>query len=81
MLQRRVTMDHADGSFRHHSDSTSDLTEVIRLFLNDWGLQKLPDWAGWPIGVSKIVDSLIIPSFPNPGMLHSRFQERKYPAN
>jgi hypothetical protein len=34
-------------SFKHYSYATPDTGEVIELFLQYWGHQKLPDWSEW----------------------------------
>ncbi|WP_246608314.1 hypothetical protein [Paenibacillus agaridevorans] len=36
-----------DGTFKHYGYSTVDSNEVIRMFLQYWGEQKLPDWSNW----------------------------------
>lgn len=42
-----LRLDNPDGSFKHYSYSTTDIGGVITMFLEYWGLQKLPDWTGW----------------------------------
>ncbi|MDI4645193.1 hypothetical protein [Cohnella hashimotonis] len=42
-----LRLEHADGAFRHYSYSTTDKNEVIRMCLDYWGMQKLPDLKVW----------------------------------
>lgn len=42
-----LRLDYADQSFKHYSYQTTDRSQVIRMFLDYWGLQKLPDWTSW----------------------------------
>ncbi|WP_240419531.1 hypothetical protein [Paenibacillus periandrae] len=42
-----LRLNYADQSFKHYSYQTPDKGQVIRMFLNYWGLQKLPDWTHW----------------------------------
>ncbi|SFF28919.1 hypothetical protein SAMN04487969_12348 [Paenibacillus algorifonticola] len=38
---------YADESFKHYDYKTTDKGEVIRMFLEYWGAQKLPDLSQW----------------------------------
>ncbi|MFC3804329.1 hypothetical protein [Cohnella sp. GCM10012308] len=42
-----LRLEHADGTFSHYSYSTTDKDEAIRMCLDYWGMQKLPDLSGW----------------------------------
>lgn len=42
-----LRLERNDGTFNHYGYSTTDKDEAIRMFLDYWGLQKLPDWTEW----------------------------------
>lgn len=42
-----LRLEYNDQSFRHYSYQTSDLSIAIRMFLDYWGQQKLPDLTTW----------------------------------
>ncbi|WP_217594432.1 hypothetical protein [Cohnella sp. GbtcB17] len=42
-----LRLELSDGTFNHYSYSTTDKDEAIRLLLDYWGRQRLPDWTNW----------------------------------
>ncbi|WP_341279296.1 hypothetical protein [Paenibacillus sp. FSL H8-0537] len=38
---------YADDSFKHYDYKTTDKGEIVRMFLEYWGAQKLPDLSQW----------------------------------
>lgn len=40
-------LQYEDGSFKHYSYITDDHLEIIPIFLDYWGQEKLPDLNGW----------------------------------
>ncbi len=42
-----LRLEYADQSFKHYSYQTTDKAEVMRMFLDYWGVQKLPEWTTW----------------------------------
>ncbi|ANY67634.1 hypothetical protein BBD42_14970 [Paenibacillus sp. BIHB 4019] len=38
---------YADDSFKHYDYKTTDKGEIVRMFLEYWGAQKLPDHSQW----------------------------------
>jgi hypothetical protein len=42
-----LRLEYDDASFKHYSYQTTDKEEVIRMFLDYWGSQKLPEWTSW----------------------------------
>lgn len=42
-----LRLQYTDQSFRHYSYQTPDMSAVIRMFLDYWDKQKLPDLTTW----------------------------------
>ncbi|MFS0724960.1 hypothetical protein [Paenibacillus sp. 1P07SE] len=42
-----VRLSYDEESFKHYSYETTDKQKVVRLFLDYWGLQQMPDLAEW----------------------------------
>ncbi|SFB22653.1 hypothetical protein SAMN05216312_104573 [Cohnella sp. OV330] len=42
-----LRLERNDGTFNHYSYSTTDKDEAIRMLLDYWGIQKLPDLTEW----------------------------------
>ncbi|MEK4854205.1 hypothetical protein NST04_30515 [Paenibacillus sp. FSL H7-0756] len=49
-----LRLGYPDGSFRHFSRLMTDRVSVIRLLLDYWGMQQLPDYFTW----SDVTDEL-----------------------